>query len=245
MNTYCTPTIFKERLGDGRKIPIILYELNPLRDPNFRINYYRNDFNCRDKLDRTLPLFINPKKKKNRKIKSARNVKSVLHNSLYSKYLLRINFERPREIKNEDGVIISRHFRSLYINSKEYPKSKINSFSFDKTNSNRKVNFNDLNNKYKSHYGNFFSTEVKFNSLLNKTSKYINNLKNGNNLKELYFFNHDFSKTSFSTKTNNYLTNKSRNHNENTKNNNLNSTKNSKKRSKYQNKVSPLLFKSN
>ena len=182
MNTYCTPTIFKERLGNGRKIPIILYELNPLRDPNFRINYYRNDFNYNDKLDRTIPYFINPKKKKNRKTKSA----------LYSKLLFRINFERPREIKNEDGVIISRHFRSLYINSKEYPKTKINSFSFDKRNFNRKFNFNDLKNKYKSHDGNFFSTEVKFNSYLNKTSKNINNLKNGNNLKELYFFNHNF-----------------------------------------------------
>ena len=235
MNTYCTPTIFKERLGNGRKIPIILYELNPLRDPNFRINYYRNDFNYNDKLDRTIPYFINPKKKKNRKTKSA----------LYSKLLFRINFERPREIKNEDGVIISRHFRSLYINSKEYPKTKINSFSFDKRNFNRKFNFNDLKNKYKSHDGNFFSTEVKFNSYLNKTSKNINNLKNGNNLKELYFFNHNFSRTSFSTKTNNFLTNKSRNHNENTKTNNLNSTKNSKQRGKFQNKVSPLLFKSN
>ena len=233
MNTYCTPTIFKERLGNGRKIPIILYELNPLRDPNFRINYYRNDFNYNDKLDRTIPYFINPKKKKNRKTKSA----------LYSKLLFRINFERPREIKNEDGVIISRHFRSLYINSKEYPKTKINSFSFDKRNFNRKFNFNDLKNKYKSHDGNFFSTEVKFNSYLNKTSKNINNLKNGNNLKELYFFNHNFSRTSFSTKTNNFLTNKSRNHNENTKTNNLNSTKNSKQRGKFQNKVSPLLFK--
>lgn len=235
MNTYCTPTIFKERLGNGRKIPIILYELNPLRDPNFRINYYRNDFNYNDKLDRTIPYFINPKKKKNRKTKSA----------LYSKLLFRINFERPREIKNEDGVIISRHFRSLYINSKEYPKTKINSFSFDKRNFNRKFNFNDLKNKYKSHDGNFFSTEVKFNSYLNKTSKNINNLKNGNNLKELYFFNHNFSRTSFSTKTNNFLTNKSRNHNENTKTNNLNPTKNSKQRGKFQNKVSPLLFKSN
>ena len=161
------------------------------------------------------------------------------------KLLFRINFERPREIKNEDGVLISRHFRSLYINSKEYPKTKINSFSFDKRNFNRKFNFNDLKNKYKSHDGNFFSTEVKFNSYLNKTSKNINNLKNGNNLKELYFFNHNFSRTSFSTKTNNFLTNKSRNHNENTKTNNLNSTKNSKQRGKFQNKVSPLLFKSN
>ena len=29
MNTYCTPTLYNERLGNGDKIPIILYELNP------------------------------------------------------------------------------------------------------------------------------------------------------------------------------------------------------------------------
>ena len=241
MNTYCTPTIFKERLGNGRKIPIILYELNPLRAPNYRINYYRNDFNRKDKLDGALPFLINLKTKKNRKIQSAKNAKSGLYNSFYSNLLLRINFERPREIKNEDGVIISRHFRSLYINSKEYPKSKINSFSFDKRNSNKIINFNVLNNKYKSYNGNFFSTEVKFKSNLIKTSKNINNLKSGKNLKELYFFNHNFSKTSFSTKSNNFLTNKTRNRNENSKTNNFNSTKNSKQR----NKVHPLLFKSN
>ena len=37
--------MIKERLGNGDRIPIILYELNPLRDPNYRINHYRNDFN--------------------------------------------------------------------------------------------------------------------------------------------------------------------------------------------------------
>ena len=44
MNIYCTPTIFKEKLENGHKIPVILYELNPLREPNNRIHHYRNDF---------------------------------------------------------------------------------------------------------------------------------------------------------------------------------------------------------
>ena len=33
MKSYCTPTLIKERLNNGEKIPLIFYELNPLRSP--------------------------------------------------------------------------------------------------------------------------------------------------------------------------------------------------------------------
>ena len=75
MNIYCTPTLYNERLGNGDKIPIILYELNPSRDPNNRINFYRNNFNSKDKLNKTLPHFKSQKKKKTRQTKSANPIK--------------------------------------------------------------------------------------------------------------------------------------------------------------------------
>ena len=132
MNTYCTPTLYNERLGNGDKIPIILYELNPSRDPNNRINFYRNNFNSKNKLNKTLPYFTNQKKNKNtRTTKSAKLTQNTLYKTFYSN-VLRINFERPREIINENGVIISRHFRSLNVNSREYPKTRIKIFSFRK-----------------------------------------------------------------------------------------------------------------
>ena len=245
MNIYSTPTIVKERLGNGNKIPVILYELNPLRDPNYRINHYRNDFSA--KLEKSFQYFRNPKKKRNRKTKSAIKAKSVLYNSYYAKLFLRINFERPREIKNEDGVIISRHFRSLYINSREYPKTKFKSFSFRNRPFREKINYNEINNKYKNYNGNFFSTEVKFNNYLNKFPKSINNLKNGNGIIN-YEHSNDFPNMISSIKRNNFLTNKSSRNktskDENSKNNYY-STKYRSNGNKTQTKIPPLLFKSN
>lgn len=244
---YCSPSLIKERLGNGDRIPIILYELNPLRDPNYRINHYRNDFN--EISDRTLPYlkkYNNLKKKKNRKAKTAGKTKS-LYNSIYSNYVLRVNFDRPREIKNEDGVIISRHFRSLYINAREYPKSTIRSFRFDKRPSKRKINFNDIINRNKNYNGTFFSTEVKFNS--NKNYKNFNNVKNENRISSYEYHNDKFSKTIYSTKYNNFLIeqnrNKFTNNIENTKNSNIISSKNLYHGNHSHTKIAPLLFKSN
>jgi len=246
MNIYSTPTIVKERLGNGGKIPVILYELNPLRAPNNRINYYRNIFS--EKMDKTLPYFNKPKKvNKKRKTKSAGKAKSVLYNSYYANFVLRINFDRPREIKNEDGVIISRHFRSLYVNAREYPKTKIKSFSIKNQVPNGKINYNDLNHKYKTYNGNFFSTEVKLNSNMNRYPKNIN-FKNANKINNNYSHN-DFSKTIYNSKFNNFLTyhnNDKINNIENSKTNRNTSDKNmNQKNNKHHFKIPPLLFKSN
>ena len=207
MNTYCTPTLYNERLGNGDKIPIILYELNPSRDPNNRINFYRNNFNSKNKLNKTLPYFTNQKKNKNtRTTKSAKLTQNTLYKTFYSN-VLRINFERPREIINENGVIISRHFRSLNVNSREYPKTRIKIFSFRK-NSYRK-GINDKSNKRNNYNGNFFSTEIKFHKNNNKNAKNIN-LKNENTSVH-YNYNYFFTKTFNNSKTNNFTTNKSKN----------------------------------
>lgn len=207
MNTYCTPTLYNERLGNGDKIPIILYELNPSRDPNNRINFYRNNFNSKNKLNKTLPYFTNQKKNKNtRATKSTKLTKNTLYKTFYSN-VLRINFERPREIINENGVIISRHFRSLNVNSREYPKTRIKIFSFRK-NSYRK-GINDKSNKRNNYNGNFFSTEIKFHKNNNKNAKNIN-LKNENTSVH-YNYNNFFTKTFNNSKTNNLTTHKSKN----------------------------------
>ena len=244
MNIYSTPTIVKERLGNGNKIPVILYELNPLRAPNSRINHYRNVFS--EKMDKTLPYFNKPKKVNKRKTKSAGKAKSVLYNSYYANFVLRINFDRPREIKNEDGVIISRHFRSLYVNAREYPKTKIKSFSFRNQVPKGKINFNELSNKYKTYNGNFFSTEVKFNSNMNRYTKNIN-LKNVNKI-NTNFLHNNLSKTMYNSKVNNFLTyqNKDKtNNNENSKTNRNNIDKNiNHKNNKNHFKIPPLLFNS-
>ena len=238
MSFYSTPTILKERLENGRKIPVIIYELNPLREPNSRIHYYRKDFN--KKTDKTFS-FLNLKKNKNKKkAKSVGKAKRILYNSFYAN-LLRINFERPREIKNKDGVIISRHFRSLFINSREYPKANINIFSIkNKFTKERKINFKNEADKNKTYNGNFFSTQIKYNSNLIKNKRNFNNYQNENKI-----FNHEnnnnFSRTIYNLKTNNFLLSK----NENQINYNESSKVNNKIYSKEGNiRNHPLLFKS-
>lgn len=244
MSVYSTPTILKEELGNGKRIPIILYELNPLHDPNNRINHYRNVFD--EKANKSFPYFKVPKKKKNKKPKSAWKAKSTLYNSYYAKLFLRINFDRPREIKNDDGVIISRHFKSLYVNSKEYPKQKYRSFSLRKRLNNEKISFKERNHELKNYNENFFSTQIKFNSNKNTFPKQINSLKNLNNL-NIGMYHNIFSRTSYINNGNNFLTNKNRRNitisqKENSKNNNLSSS-NTNKGSKTQTKILPLLFK--
>ena len=246
MSIYCTPTILKDKLENGRKISNIFYELNPLRDPNKRINYYRNVFS--EKLDKVFPYFKIKKIKKNRQPKSAWKAKSALYNSYYSKLFNGINFYRPREIKNDDGVIISRHFRSLYINSREYPKTKFKSFSIRNRPSRVAINFNEINNKHKNNNGNFFRTEVKFDSNINKFKQSINIIKNGNQITS-FEHNTGLSYVTYNSKTNSFFTNKSsrnkKRSKENSKNNMIISAKNINLNNKIQNKIPPLLFKSN
>ena len=190
MNTYSTPTMIKETLSNGGKIPIIFYQMNPLRDPNKRINHYRNIFQNEtpSTFNKTQISFKNLKNiksiKKSRKKK--RNIKSFnnkLYNSFYQQLFLRINYERPREIFNENGIIISRHFRTLDINSKEYPDQKIKTFYINnKIPTKKKINY--------SNKGNFFSTEIRYplnrnikniNVDMNKNRKY-NSISNSNNI---------------------------------------------------------------
>ena len=132
MSTYSTPTIFKETLNNGCKIPIIFYEMNPMRAPSERINHYRNIFqNESPTYNKTQTLFRKQNKRKNYR-KKKKDPKSAykLYNSKYQKLFLRINYDRPREIKNQNGVIISRHFKILDINSREYPPQRIMSYYF-------------------------------------------------------------------------------------------------------------------
>ena len=239
MNTYCTPTLYNERLGNGDKIPIILYELNPSRDPNNRINFYRNNFNSKDKLNKTLPYFTNLKKKKNnRATKSAKITKSTLYKTYYSN-VLRINFERPREIINEDGVIISRHFRSLNVNSREYPKAKIKIFSFRKKIYRKGIDM-DESNKRNNYNGNFFSTEIKFGQN-NKKAKNINS-KN-ENMSVHYNYNNFLTKTFNNSKTNNLSTHKNKlSSYENTKSNYFISPKYTYQGEQFYSKLPLLLY---
>ena len=112
-----------------------------------------------------MPYFNYKNNKNKRKAKLDGKPQSILYNSYYANLFLIINFESPREIKNEDGVIIIRHFRSLFVNAREYPKTRIKSFSVkNKFSSNRKINFKKEEIKYKTYNGNFFSIEVILNS---------------------------------------------------------------------------------
>ena len=163
MNTYSTPTMIKETLSNGGKIPVIYYQMNPLRDPNKRINHYRNIFQNETSsslFNKTQISFKNLKsnttiKKLRKKKRDVKSFKNKLYNSFYQQLFLRINYERPREIINENGIIISRHFRTLDINSKEYPGQKIRSFYLnDKIPTKKKNNY--------SNKGNFFSTEIRY-----------------------------------------------------------------------------------
>jgi hypothetical protein len=219
MKSYCTPTLIKERLNNGEKIPLIFYELNPLRSPFNRINHYKNIFE--DKKNKTLTDF-----RKIKKIKKSRNIKtkSAKNNLL----LLRINYERPREIINNDGIIISRHFKSLYINSREYPKNGIKSFAFKK-------NIDSNNKKY--YNGNFFSTEIKFNNNKN----YIDTGKNfGKRIDEIKKENNNIIVSKAIFNQTNFIEQKIKN-----KTSNIQNRKNHKSFASQNNhKIPPLLFKS-
>lgn len=198
MNTYSTPTIIKETLSNGGKIPVIIYQMNPLRDPNKRINHYRNIFQNESSLfNKTQISFKNiknikklkniSKKKKKREVKSFNN---KLYNSFYQQLFLRINYERPSEIINENGIIISRHFRTLDINSKEYPDQKIKTFYINnKIPTQKKINY--------ANKGNFFSTEIRY--PLNKNIKNINADMNKKKYNSISNSNNIFSKTVYAS----------------------------------------------
>lgn len=192
MNTYSTPTLLKETLCNGKKIPLIIYEMNPMRDPNIRINHYRNIFKSESQLFNKTQILFREKKNLKKTRKRNRNIKSVknkLYNSSYQKLFLRINYERPREIKNDDGVIISRHFRTLDINSREFPGQKIRSYYFSKKIPSQKKYFNIINNNNHFSGGNFFSTELKY-----PFNNNINNYNDSNNkIKKYDFFNNSNS----------------------------------------------------
>ena len=191
MNTYSTPTIDKEFLSNGNKIPIIIYEMNPMREPNKRINRYRNIFQSESPLINKTQIVFKKSKKNEEKKKAINNYK--LYNSIYQKLFLRINYERPQEIKNEKGVIISRHFKSLNVNFKEYPEQKIRSYYLSNKNNSQKRIIVDNNNYINNFKSNFFSTEIKY--PLNKNSKNYNSekIKKYNPISS----NHIFSKTSY------------------------------------------------
>jgi len=191
MSIYCTPTIIQETLNNGIKIPNLFYQMNPWRDPNKRINHYRSEFQKEAPSNRTQTSFYSSyasKKKKN----ISKSVKNNLYNSPYSKLFLRINYERPRQIFNEDGVIISRHFKSLDINSKVFPGPNINYYYLsNKLSSSKKYIFNNNIIKNNNFTGsNFFRTEIK-NIQDNKMNipDYGNNIKNNQNYKTINHFN--------------------------------------------------------
>lgn len=173
---YSSPTILKETLYNGRKIPNVFYEMNPLREPNKRIDHFRVDFRSDSfVMNKTQSFFRKAKesaKTKPKKIKKEKNTKNKLYNSLYSKFFLRINFDRPREIRDELGVIISRHYKSLDINSKEYPDNIIRTFYFNKYPPPKKYIFNNkIINNNDCGNSNFFRTEIKI--PINKNNKNI------------------------------------------------------------------------
>ena len=70
MNTYSTPTIDKEFLSNGNKIAIIIYEMNPMREPNKRINRYRNIFQSESPLINKTQIVFKKSKKNEEKKKS-------------------------------------------------------------------------------------------------------------------------------------------------------------------------------
>lgn len=208
MSTYSTPTLLKETLNNGRKIPTIFYQMNPLRDPNKRINHYRNNFqDDTNIMNQTQSFFRKAKEleKSKKKKNKSKMINNKLYNSLYSKIFLRINYERPREIKNENGVIISRHFKTLDINSKEYPEDKIKTFYFINKMEEKKYIFNNniINNNNFSG-SNFFRTEIKVPT--NKNIKNLNNdietIKkyNSNSNSNSNINNNFFNKTGYSSK---------------------------------------------
>ena len=220
MNMYCTPTIIQETLNNGIKIPNLFYQMNPLRDPNKRINFYRSEFQSEAPSNRTQTSFYSSylsKKKKN----VSKSVKNNLYNSPYSKLFLRINYERPRQIFNEDGVIISRHFKSLDINSKVFPGPNINYYYLsNKLSASKKYIFNNNIIKNNNFIGsNFFRTEIK-NLPDNKLNipDYGNNIKNNPNFKTINHFN-----KTFYGKNNHYL---DENKLINSENNNINNINN-------------------
>ena len=204
MYTYCTPSILKETLTKGYKISNLFYEINPLREPNKRINHYRNTFQneSQSSLNRVKTSFQNSESKKKKEQKKL--FKSILCNSPYSDLVLRINYERPNEIKNEDGVIISRHFKPLDINFREYPKTKTKRYYYgDKISSANRYRFNERFLKDRNYTGNnFFRTEIKVpNKNINKINipdfgiNTINsNINNPNN---------NFTKTIYVSRNNN------------------------------------------
>ena len=146
MSIYSTPSIIKETLGNGGRIPFLFYIMNPMREPAKRINYYKN-------------LFRNEKKEVKVPKKKIKSVKKMLFPNLFkSKVYMKIKYNNSlKNLVENKRKIINKHFKSLLINSKKYPNSKIQVFSIKEKPPDKVQDKGTLN----STGCNFFSTEIK------------------------------------------------------------------------------------
>ena len=150
----------KETLSNGKKISNLLYVMNPLREPSKRIHHFQLLFS---KEDNTEVYYQTPKinkistlNKKNQKLKNINKKKK----KTFSKNFFKFYYQRPSDIFDKKGVIVSRHYKPLELNNKTFPKSQMKYQSFSDKGINIKNSLysnTSTNRKYRS----FFDTEIK------------------------------------------------------------------------------------
>lgn len=191
-NRFIHPLLYNEKLNNGKKITNLTFIMNPFREPINRINHFKYLFEKKDLINGT-----GAKNNKEYYIKSQKPKQDEYSYHLKVKENQIPNFfknlckRRIRDIHNKNGVIISRHFRVMNINSREFPEEKkrqiSSALSISKIKNNRSKNHSvDLmknNNR-------FFSTELNSfdnrfignnNNNLNILNNNFINIGNGNN----------------------------------------------------------------
>ena len=204
MNSFYSPSLTKETLTNGKKISNLLYVMNPLREPSKRIRHFQLLFSKEDE-DNSQVFYQTPRINKiptyNKTIPKRKNLKIKKHKAFSNKFF-KFYYQRPSDIFDKRGVIVSRHFKPLELNNKTFPENQIKyqSFSDKGINIKKKIYNNTLSNfKYRT----FFDTEIKVPFENHSKNFNINGTKNIYLLKQDYNDKDNYSRK-FGATTNNW-----------------------------------------
>lgn len=162
-NKFVFSNLYRENLNNGRKISNITFVMNPFREPATRINHFKYLFEEKNLINgrgvrNDKEYIISNQNPKKGEYSYHRKVKENQIPNFFENLCKR----RIRDIYNKNGVIISRHFRVININSKEFPEERRRGISSALIVS--KINNSRSKNKsidtVKDSYNPFFSTEL-------------------------------------------------------------------------------------
>lgn len=164
-NRFIHANLWGEKLNCGKKITKISFMMNPFREPENRINHYKYLFERKNLINgKGVRNDKEYKTKYNRPKKDEYSYHLKVRKEQIPTFFQNLCKNRIRDIYNKDGVIISRHFRVMNINSREFPEERKRNIA----SALYSVNLSKIKSKtrsaetVKNKYNKFFSTELNF-----------------------------------------------------------------------------------